>query len=84
MQTTLARLIKKHGPLEVLEEIERICWATAEHYGQVGKRCRRRVWKEQGFVSSSRWYRLARELKRAVGAWRRDEPDSLPVERGRR
>ena len=84
MQTTLARLIKKHGPLKVLEEFHSICRANAKQCGQVGKRCKYWNWKELGYGSSSRWFRWTRELGRAVGALRHDEPDSLPVERGRR
>lgn len=83
MMQALARLIRKHGPLVVLEEIERVCWERAEHCGEAGKQCRCQL-RELGFGSASRWRQVARELRRAVGVLRRDEPDSLPAERGRK
>jgi hypothetical protein len=85
LERSLERLIKRYGPLEVLEALARIFLRWAERRGKAGKKSRTQPFKLQGFASSSVFYRYARALRRLVGELRHhDEPDSEPVGREKR
>lgn len=57
--TELVLLIKKHGPVSVLESFALICEENAKTISETGKRSRNPVWREQSF----------RQLEQVVGAW---------------
>ena len=80
MEKALVRLAKKHHPADLLDELAKVYEKWAKERGRLSKKFRNRVWKDASHDSACGFRRAAREIRRASGALRRDDPSDWPVE----
>jgi hypothetical protein len=84
LETSLDRLLRRYGLLNLLEELARVCLARAQRYGKAGQCARLQPFQLQGYESSCQWHRYARAVRKILGEIRRDEPSDVPVRRKER
>jgi len=79
LETSLERLLRRYGLLNLLEELAKICLRRAERFGEAGQRARLQPFQLQGFDSSSKWHRYARAIRALIGELRHDDPTDVPA-----
>jgi len=81
---SVERILKRHGLLDTLDALARVCLLRGEDYGKAGKKARLQPFQLAGYECSTIWHRYARAIRKLTGELRHDEPDADPVRREKR